>query len=103
MFVIIAALSLLAAYWTKRFADVNDGWQHLNSFADNVRSGKLHVSTESLLEDILAQHKSAELWRIAYSGGGVMMAFFGCVSLLGLALQIYALFRINKRLRSHDA
>jgi hypothetical protein len=98
MFVIIAALSLLAVYCTKRFTNVNDGWQHLNSFADDVRSGKLHVSTERLLEDILAQHKTAELWRITCSWGGVMMAYFGCISILGLALQIYALVRMNKRL-----
>lgn len=98
VFAIIAALALLAANSTKRHAQVDDGWQALNAFADNVRSGKLQVTTDKLLDDIRLQHQASESWRKGDVAGGVLMQYLGWASLCGLSLQIYALFRVSKRL-----
>ena len=98
VFVIIAALSLLAANSAKRHAKVDDGWQALNTFAENVRGGKQQITTDKLLNDIRLQHQASESWRKADIALGELMEYIGLAALCGLAFQICALIYTNKRL-----
>jgi hypothetical protein len=78
--------------------EMDSGQQSFERFVENVQSGKQQLTTERALEIMRTKQVAVDSYLKAFVVEGWLIQYIGWISLLGIGMQVFVMFRVRKRL-----